>query len=162
MTSWVEVAICGRPSDFLHETIVCVTTTKAILMQALHDIGCHDADEWVNSIQDFPKIRGDRLLITLEVTRNGKTETYSLDELLTYEGWNISTGPYGWMFKGNPGGKTQNSKLKTQNRLMRALILTGPASCATIRKSRSCSKAFSTFRSPSLSIRWLMMIGFIR
>ncbi len=113
MTSWVEVAMCGRPSDFLHETIVCVTTTKAILMQALREVGCHDADAWVAGVEDFPKIRGDRLMIELEVTRGGKAEMYSLDELLEYEGWGVAAGPYGWMFKGSPG--EGNSKLKTQN-----------------------------------------------
>jgi hypothetical protein len=103
MTSWVEVAMCGRPSDFLHETIVCVTTTKAIVMQALRAAGCHDADEWVTGVEDFPKIRGDQLMIELRVTRAGKVETYSLDELLEYEGWGVAQGPYGWMYKGDPG-----------------------------------------------------------
>jgi hypothetical protein len=113
MTSWVEVAMCGRPSDFLHETIVCVTTTKAILMEALRAAGCHDADEWVTGVEDFPKIRGDQVMIELRVTRAGKVETYSLDELLEYEGWGVAQGPYGWMYKGEPG--EENSKLKTQN-----------------------------------------------
>jgi hypothetical protein len=115
MTSWVEVALCGRPSDFLHETIVCVTTTKTILMNALRDIGCHDADEWVAGVEDFPKIRGDQFMIELRVTRDGKVETYSLDELLQYEGWGVSQGPYGWMFKGDPEreqSKIENRKSK--------------------------------------------------
>ena len=103
MTNWVEVALCGRPSDFLHETVLSVTTTKAILMQSMRDVGFHDADAWVESVNDFPRVRGDRFLMLLEVTRPGeKPETYSLDELLEYRGWGISTGPYGWMFKGDP------------------------------------------------------------
>ncbi len=102
MISWVEVALCGRPSDFLHETIVSVTTTKTLLMQALREVGCNDADAWVKSVAEFPGIRGDRLMIILEVTRAGKTEAYSLDELLQYMGWGVSAGPYGWMFKGDP------------------------------------------------------------
>ena len=102
MTSWVEVAVCGRPSDFLHETVVSITTTKALMMQAMRAAGFHDADAWVSNVRDFPRIRGDRFIILLQVTRNGKQETYALDELLSYEGWGVSAGPYGWMFKGDP------------------------------------------------------------
>ncbi|MGN6366836.1 MAG: hypothetical protein ACTHN5_00965 [Phycisphaerae bacterium] len=115
MTNWVEVALCGRPSDFLHETVLSVTTTKAILIQAMRDVGFHDADAWVDSVKDFPRVRGDRFLMLLDVDLpGGKHETYSLDELLEYRGWGISTGPYGWMFKGDPE-RAGNSNLKTQN-----------------------------------------------
>ena len=103
MTNWVEVALCGRPSDFLHETVVSVTTTKAIQMESIRGFAFHDADAWVDSVNDFPRVRGDRFLMLLEVTQaGGKVETYSLDELLEYRGWGISAGPYGWMFKGDP------------------------------------------------------------
>jgi hypothetical protein len=102
MTNWVEVAMCGRPSDFLHETIVCITSTKEIMMQSMRAAGFHDADAWVASVHDFPRIRGDRFIILLQFPRNGKQETYSLDELLCYQGWGVSAGPYGWMFKGDP------------------------------------------------------------
>ncbi|HUO08802.1 MAG TPA: hypothetical protein VM008_10915 [Phycisphaerae bacterium] len=108
MTNWVEVAVCGRPSDFLHETVVCIATTKSLVMQAMRDAGFHDADEWVENVKQFPIVRGDRFLILLDVTlpgvggEGGKTETFSLDELLQYRGWGISAGPYGWMFKGDP------------------------------------------------------------
>lgn len=102
MTSWVEVALCGRPSDFLHETIACVTTTKTTMMQAMRAVGFRDADHWVANVHDFPRIRGDRALVLLEVTRDGKKETYALDELLVFQGWGAPAGPYGWMFKGDP------------------------------------------------------------
>ncbi|MEI8197857.1 MAG: hypothetical protein WCI73_18330, partial [Phycisphaerae bacterium] len=32
--------------------------------------------------------------------RQGKIDTYSLDELLTFQGWNVSLGPHGWIFNG--------------------------------------------------------------
>jgi hypothetical protein len=102
MTNWVEVAVCGRPSDFLHETIVCIMCTKDIMMKAMRAAGFHDADAWVSSVHDFPRIRGDRFIILLQFPRDGKQETFSLDELLCYQGWGVSAGPYGWMFKGDP------------------------------------------------------------
>src|ERR1035437_3296482 len=90
MTNWVEVAVCGRPSDFLHETIVCIMSTKAVMMQSMRAAGFHDADAWVSSVKDFPRIRGDRFIILLSFNRDGKPETYALDELLTYQGWGVS------------------------------------------------------------------------
>jgi hypothetical protein len=109
MTSWVEVAVCGRPSDFLHETIVCIMVPKEQIMQAMRDAGFKDADAWVSNVRDFPRVRGDRAMILLEFERNGKKEVYSLDELLTYSGWGVSAGPHGWMFKGDPE-RAQNAK----------------------------------------------------
>jgi len=106
MTNWVEVAACGRPSDFLHETIIATMTTKTLMEQAMRQAGFRDADAWAKTVREFPRIRGDRILITLSVTRNDKpghpVEHYSLDELLTFQGWGVSAGPYGWMFKGDP------------------------------------------------------------
>jgi hypothetical protein len=102
MRSAIEVALCGRPSDFLHETILSVTTTQDLLTAALRDAGFHDADAWVASVHDFPRIRGDRMLILLTFERNHVVETFALDELLAFHNWNISAGPYGWMFKGDP------------------------------------------------------------
>ncbi|GEM_PF-1245461 len=107
MTTWVEVALCGRPSDFLHETIACVTTTKDILMRSMREAGFRDADFWVGNVEDFPRIRGDRALILLEFTQAGKKQTYALDELLTFQGWGVSAGPNGWMFKGDPERATR-------------------------------------------------------
>ncbi len=108
MADWVETAVCGRPSDFLHETIICTTTTKTIMVTKLREAGCVDADQWVANVADFPRIRGDKIMILLEVTRTdpgggGKVETYPLDELLVNQGWGVSIGPFGWMFKGEPG-----------------------------------------------------------
>jgi hypothetical protein len=102
LADWLDVAFCGRPSDFLHETVVCATTTRSLLQQALRDAGCRDADAWTDGIKDFPRIRGDRLLITLEFTRDGKKEKYTLDELITLSRWGVSMGPFGFMFKGDP------------------------------------------------------------
>jgi len=106
MVGWIEVAACGRPSDFLHETIIATTTTKTLMEQAMRQAGFHDADAWAKSVREFPRVRGDRFLITLAVTRKDKpgspVEEYSLDELLAFQGWGVPAGPYGWMFKGNP------------------------------------------------------------
>jgi hypothetical protein len=70
------------------------------LEQALREVGCHDADAWTDGVQDFPRVRGDRLLITLEFTRAGQKEKYSLDELITLSRWGVPMGPFGFMFKG--------------------------------------------------------------
>jgi hypothetical protein len=108
LADWLDVAFCGRPSDFLHETVVSVTTTRTLLEQALRDIGCHDGDAWVDSVQNFPRVRGDRFMVVLEVEREGgggKKEKYSLDELMTFIRWGVSMGPYGFMFKGDPDHK---------------------------------------------------------
>ena len=35
--------------------------------------------------------------------RDGKKEMFSLDEMIGFEGWGVSAGPYGFMFKGDPG-----------------------------------------------------------
>jgi hypothetical protein len=105
LADWVETGLCGRPSDFLHETVVCVTTTRAEMERALREAGFHDASAWVFSVRDFPRVRGDRILVTLKFTLDGKPAEYSLDELLAYSGWGVSAGPYGFMFKGDPGAE---------------------------------------------------------
>jgi hypothetical protein len=99
---WIEVAFCGRPSDFLHETIASACITKSSLLDALHIAGFRNESYWVDNPADFPRLRGDRLLVLLEVTLDGKTETFPLDEMISFRGWNVSVGPYGWMFKGSP------------------------------------------------------------
>ncbi len=103
MTGWIETALCGLPSDFSHETIIAATVTRSTMVDALHQAGFVDADAWVSNVKDFPRIRGDKALILLQVTRKNKTETYLADELLTWGGWNTSIGPYGFMYKGKPG-----------------------------------------------------------
>ena len=104
---WLDVAFCGRPSDFLHETVLCSTTTRALIEQSLRDIGCHDGDAWTDSARDFRNIRGDRLLITVQFTLDGKPQNYALDEPMTLQTDDISWGgalglPWGFMFKGDP------------------------------------------------------------
>lgn len=103
LTNWVEVAACGRPSDFLHETIVSYTTPKKMMIGAMRDAGFRDADAWTKNVADFPRIRGDRVLIVLGFEHKGEKKEYMLDELLTFEGWGTSIGPFGWMYKGDPG-----------------------------------------------------------
>ncbi len=102
LADWVEVAMCGRPSDFLHETLICATTTRAEMEKALREAGFRDADVWADSAKDFPRVRGDRLLILVTFSQDGKQETYALDELLSFQGWGAAVGPYGFMFKGDP------------------------------------------------------------
>ena len=58
------------------------------LEQACRDAGFHDADAWTTSVKDFPRVRGDRMLITASFTADGKAQTYSLDELLAFQNWN--------------------------------------------------------------------------
>jgi hypothetical protein len=107
---WVEVALSGRPGDFLHETVLAVTSTRTKIVDALHGVGFQDATAWVANLDDLPRIRGDRALILVEITRNGKTDTYLLDELISFQGWNTAIGPYGWMFKGTPGAPNLNAE----------------------------------------------------
>jgi hypothetical protein len=103
LAGWIEMAVTGMESEFLHETIVAIPTARPLFLTALRKAGFHDADAWTFSVTDFPRVRGDQALILLNVTRNGKVETYSLNELLCIGGWNVSPGPLGWMFKGDPG-----------------------------------------------------------
>ncbi|HEY4329324.1 MAG TPA: hypothetical protein VGN88_06285 [Phycisphaerae bacterium] len=100
---WIETALSGRPSDFLHETLLSVTTTRTLLTQSFRDAGFHDADAWVDGVKDFPRIRGDQFLILVNFQNNGKEESYSLDELISFAHWGVSAGPFGFMFKGDPG-----------------------------------------------------------
>ncbi len=116
VADWLDVALCGRPSDFLHETVVSVTTTRTLLEQALRDVGCRDGDAWVDGVKDFPRVRGDRFMVVLEFEPGnagvppaagggggaGKKEKFSLDELLTFSRWGVSMGPYGFLYKGDP------------------------------------------------------------
>ncbi len=102
---WCETALSGRPSDFLHETFICTTTTRTLMEKAFREAGFHDADAWVDGVRDFPKVRGDRFLVLVQFNWEGKPQVYSLDELIGFQGWGDSAGPYGFMFKGDPGKK---------------------------------------------------------
>jgi len=130
MAAWVETALSGLPSDFSHETVVAATVTRTTLVQALHQAGFADADAWVSNVKDFPRIRGDRALILLEITRNNKVETYLLDELLAWAGWNTSAGPFGWMFKGQPGETPTTPEAATTRPASAATAPTAPPSVA--------------------------------
>ncbi len=115
LADWLDVGLCGRPSDFLHETVLSVTTTRTLLEEALREVGFHDADAWVASVKDFPRVRGDKLLVLGEFVRDGKKETFSLDEMIGFEGWGVSAGPYGFMFKGDPGREMGKGTTKPAN-----------------------------------------------
>ena len=171
MTGRLEVlALCGRPSDFYEQNRAKQATTKAILMQSMREVGFHDADAWVDSANDFPRVRGDRFLMLLEVTRGaeagGKVETYSLDELLEYRGWGISAGPYGWMFKGDPErATTQAAGTQPVDPLLQLMAAAGDDRfkiCGTIHRWRWCTRGSSTCRSRLRIIRWRMTTGCIR
>jgi len=147
MADWVETAVCGRPSDFLHETIVCTTTTKTIMVTKLREAGCVDADEWVANVADFPRVRGDRLMILLEVTRtekggSGKVETYPLDELLVYQGWGVSIGPFGWMFKGAPGEPRQKAAANATQPAQEQIYRDDPQVALRIQGIRNVSDSY--------------------
>ena len=109
------MGLCGRPTEFLHETVLSVTTTRTLLEGALREVGFHDADAWVASVKDFPRVRGDKLLVLAEFMRDGKKETFSLDEMIGFEGWGVSAGPYGFMFKGDPGRDLGKGTTKPAN-----------------------------------------------
>src|SRR4051812_31380993 len=59
VAEWVEVAVSGRPSDFLHETVLCITTTRTLMEDAFREAGFRDGDVWANSLRDFNRVRGD-------------------------------------------------------------------------------------------------------
>jgi hypothetical protein len=160
LADWLDVAFCGRPSDFLHETVACATTTRGLLEQALRDVGCYDADAWVDGVQDFPRIRGDRLLITLEFIREGKKEKYSLDELITLTRWGVPLGPFGFMFKGDPdhaaskpavGGVT--STLAGEEDSAR-ILRDDPQIALVFRGIRSMSQSFADHPLAYVEDRW--------
>ena len=70
-------------------------------------IGCRDGDAWVDSVKDFPRIRGDRFMVLVEFDFEGKRQIFSLDELLEYQAWGISMGPFGFMYRGDPGSRSE-------------------------------------------------------
>jgi hypothetical protein len=152
MTGWVETALTGLPSDFSHETVAAATLTRSTMVDAMHQAGFHDADAWVSNVRDFPRIRGDKALILLEVRRKDHTETYLMDELLTFGGWNTSVGPYGWMFKGKPGEGTTNGATPADPP---ASPQTAPATAPAVADDNS-SVAVQVLRDdPQIALRFL-------
>ena len=102
LASWLDVAICGRPSNFLHETVLSIKTTRSILRQAFTRIGYVGGDKWAPNLSEFTRIRGQPLLILVRV--GGKhPQTFLLNELMSLRQWNIALGPFGWLYMGTPG-----------------------------------------------------------
>ncbi|NNM87337.1 MAG: hypothetical protein HKL95_02330 [Phycisphaerae bacterium] len=102
LTNWLDVAICGRPSNFLHETILSIQTTRTIIRHAMKTIGFRNADDWAPDFRDFVQVRGQPLLILVRFRQGGKMRTFPLEELISLEQWNISIGPIGWIYLGTP------------------------------------------------------------
>ncbi len=102
LTNWLDVALCGRPSNFLHETILSIQTTRSIVRRALDHIGFHPASEWAPSLADFAAIRGQPVLILVRLRRHAIMRTFLLDELISLRGWNTAIGPFGWLYLGTP------------------------------------------------------------
>ncbi len=102
LTNWLDVAICGRPSNFLHETILSIQTTRTIIRHAMKAIGFSNADDWAPDFHDFVQVRGQPLLILVRFRQGGKMRTFPLEELISLEQWNIAIGPIGWIYLGTP------------------------------------------------------------
>jgi hypothetical protein len=100
LTDWLDVAICGRPSNFLHETVLSVQTTRHILKRAFRAIGYHSATRWSPDLADFGFIRGQPVLILVRFKWHGKSQTFLLDELIEFRAWHVSVGPFGWLYLG--------------------------------------------------------------
>lgn len=100
LTDWLDVALCGRPSNFLHETVLSVQTTRHIFKQAFHAIGYYSATNWSPDLTDFGSIRGQPVLILVRFKIHGKPQTFLLDELIEFRAWHVSIGPFGWLYLG--------------------------------------------------------------
>ncbi len=103
LCNWLDVALCGRPSNFLHETVLSVETTRTIMRRALQKIGFHPATQWAPNFKTFGEIRGQPVLILVRFPIAGKMQTFLLDELIRFNGWSRSAGPLGWLYLGTPG-----------------------------------------------------------
>lgn len=102
LTNWLDVALCGRPSNFLHETILSIPTTRSIVRRAFGRIGFHPASEWAPSLANFAAIRGQPVLILVRFRRHAIMQTFPLEELISLRGWNTAIGPFGWLYLGTP------------------------------------------------------------
>ncbi|MGC9258546.1 MAG: hypothetical protein ACP5I8_00505 [Phycisphaerae bacterium] len=100
LTDWLDVALCGRPSNFLHETVLSIQTTRHILKQAFTAIGYHSATRWSPDLREFGAIRGQPVLILAHFNVHGKPQTFLLDELIEFRAWHVSIGPFGWLYLG--------------------------------------------------------------
>jgi hypothetical protein len=115
LTDWLDVALCGRPSNFLHETVLSLQSTRSIIQDAFFKIGYHPANQWAPNLADFVGIRGDPVLILVSFKQNGREQTYLLDELIAFQSWHVSIGPFGWLFLGTSdplAGPTEQKMLQ--------------------------------------------------
>ncbi len=102
LTNWLDVALCGRPSNFLHETVLSIVATRTMMRRNLKKIGLHSAMDWAPSLADFTINRGDPVLILARFKLHGKLQTWPLEELISLRGWHVAIGPFGWLYLGNP------------------------------------------------------------
>lgn len=102
LANWLDVALCGRPSNFLHETVLSIVATRTMLMRNMQRIGFHPAMQWAPNLKDFTVNRGDPVLILVRFKLHGKMQTWPLEELITLRGWHVAIGPFGWLYLGNP------------------------------------------------------------
>ena len=113
LTNWLDVALCGRPSNFLHETVLSVQTTRRIMRRAFARIGYHPATQWAPNPEDFSALRGQPVLILVRFTWRGKRRVFLLDELISFRGWHTSIGPFGWVYLGTPSPFEVPARIRT-------------------------------------------------
>ena len=102
LANWLDVALCGRPSNFLHETVLSIVATRSMLMRNMQKIGFHPAMQWAPNLKDFTINRGEPVLILVRFKLHGKIQTWPLEELISLRGWHVAIGPFGWLYLGNP------------------------------------------------------------
>ncbi len=101
LANWLDVALCGRPSNFLHETVLSIVATRTMLMRNMRKIGFHPAMQWAPNLKDFTINRGEPVLILVRFKLHGKIQTWPLEELISLRGWHVAIGPFGWLYLGN-------------------------------------------------------------
>ncbi|MGC8559114.1 MAG: hypothetical protein ACP5O1_00365 [Phycisphaerae bacterium] len=145
LCNWLDVALCGRPSNFLHETVLSVETTRTIMRRAMQKIGFHLATQWAPNFKTFGKIRGEPVLILVRFPIKGKMQTFLLDELIRFNGWSRSAGPLGWLYLGTPGiyqlPKSMHDARPGQMVTPRGVIYNDPQIAMNFRGIRSQSQA---------------------
>ena len=148
LTDWLDVALCGRPSNFLHETVLSVQTTRHIFKTAFRGIGYHSATKWSPDLSDFGFIRGQPVLILVKFQLHGKEQTFLLDELIEFRAWHVSVGPFGWLYLGthNPYGAAAGPQPRAGQRVDPAVILADdPQAAMQFRGIQHASQALLDF-----------------
>lgn len=145
LCNWLDVAVCGRPSNFLHETVLSIPTTRTILRGAMKKIGFLSATKWAPNFKLFGQIRGQPVLILAKFMLHGKMQIFPLDELIRFNGWSRSAGPLGWIYLGTPGiyqlpAKLHDSK-PGQRVTPRTILFNDPQIAMNFRGIRSQSQA---------------------